>query len=129
VVEVDRVPRPARSDSRALASLCLSQTDFSALCPGPCENSQGSGARQVSRTIASPSENVWPLGSCRVIADIDRFNFVNGTCCHVVGDDVIRTVARRMASELSGLGLLARVGGGNSPFCARDCRSMTRWGG
>jgi diguanylate cyclase (GGDEF)-like protein len=46
-----------------------------------------------------------------VIADIDRFKFVNDTYGHVVGDDVIRTVAHRMAKELSGLGLLARVGG------------------
>ena len=47
-----------------------------------------------------------------VIADIDRFKFVNDTYGHVVGDDVIRTVAHRMADELSRLGLLARVGGG-----------------
>jgi diguanylate cyclase (GGDEF)-like protein len=46
-----------------------------------------------------------------VIADIDRFKLVNDTYGHVVGDDVIRAVARRMASELSGVGLLARVGG------------------
>ncbi len=46
-----------------------------------------------------------------VIADIDRFKFVNDTYGHVVGDDVIRTVAQRMANELSDLGLLARVGG------------------
>ncbi len=46
-----------------------------------------------------------------VIADIDRFKFVNDSYGHLVGDDVIRTVARRMANELSGLGLLARVGG------------------
>jgi diguanylate cyclase (GGDEF)-like protein len=46
-----------------------------------------------------------------VIADIDRFKLVNDTYGHVVGDDVIRTVARRMANELSGVGVLARVGG------------------
>jgi diguanylate cyclase (GGDEF)-like protein len=46
-----------------------------------------------------------------VIADIDRFKFVNDTYGHVIGDDVIRTVAQLMANELSGLGLLARVGG------------------
>ena len=46
-----------------------------------------------------------------VIADIDRFKLVNDTYGHVVGDDVIRTVARRMANELSGVGLLAKVGG------------------
>jgi diguanylate cyclase (GGDEF)-like protein len=46
-----------------------------------------------------------------VIADIDRFKFVNDTYGHVVGDDVIRTVAHRMANELSDVGLLARVGG------------------
>ncbi len=46
-----------------------------------------------------------------VIADIDRFKLVNDTYGHVVGDDVIRTVACRMANELSGAGLLARVGG------------------
>ena len=46
-----------------------------------------------------------------VIADIDRFKFVNDTHGHVVGDEVIRTVAQRMAAELSDLGLLARIGG------------------
>jgi len=46
-----------------------------------------------------------------VIADIDRFKFVNDTYGHAIGDDVIRTVAHRMAAELSGLGLLARIGG------------------
>lgn len=46
-----------------------------------------------------------------VIADIDRFKVVNDTYGHAVGDDVIRTVAHRMASELSDVGLLARIGG------------------
>lgn len=46
-----------------------------------------------------------------VIVDIDRFKIVNDTYGHVVGDDVLCAVAQRMADELSGLGLLARVGG------------------
>ena len=46
-----------------------------------------------------------------VIADIDRFKRVNDTYGHMVGDEVIRAVSGRMASELSQLGLLARVGG------------------
>jgi diguanylate cyclase (GGDEF)-like protein len=46
-----------------------------------------------------------------VITDIDRFKSVNDTYGHVVGDEVIRSVAQRMAAELSGLGLLARIGG------------------
>ena len=46
-----------------------------------------------------------------VIADIDRFKSVNDSYGHLVGDDVIRTVAQRMANQLAGLGLLARLGG------------------
>jgi diguanylate cyclase (GGDEF)-like protein len=46
-----------------------------------------------------------------VITDIDRFKSVNDTYGHMVGDEVIRSVAQRMAAELSDLGLLARIGG------------------
>ena len=58
---------------------------------------------------AAPSEgqSVFAL----VIADIDRFKCVNDTYGHGVGDEVIRTVADRMAADLAELGLLARIGG------------------
>jgi diguanylate cyclase (GGDEF)-like protein len=58
---------------------------------------------------AVPADN--PSVLALVITDIDRFKSVNDTYGNVVGDEVIRSVAQRMAAELSGLGLLARIGG------------------
>lgn len=46
-----------------------------------------------------------------VIVDIDRFKRVNDTHGHLVGDEVIRSVARVMDSELGELGHLGRLGG------------------
>jgi diguanylate cyclase (GGDEF)-like protein len=46
-----------------------------------------------------------------VIVDIDRFKRINDAHGHLAGDEVIKSVARRMSDDLSGLGALARVGG------------------
>ena len=46
-----------------------------------------------------------------VIFDIDRFKRVNDTHGHLVGDEVIRTVAGRLADAVGPLGYIGRIGG------------------
>ena len=45
------------------------------------------------------------------IADIDRFKRINDRFGHAAGDEVIRSIGRRMQDELGDLGVVARVGG------------------
>jgi eukaryotic-like serine/threonine-protein kinase len=45
------------------------------------------------------------------MVDIDHFKAINDTHGHQAGDDVISTVAARLATELGPHGLLARYGG------------------
>jgi diguanylate cyclase (GGDEF)-like protein/PAS domain S-box-containing protein len=49
------------------------------------------------------------LGVCFI--DLDGFKLVNDTYGHAVGDEVLRTAARRLAAELRPSDLLARFGG------------------
>jgi diguanylate cyclase (GGDEF)-like protein len=46
-----------------------------------------------------------------VIADVDRFKFVNDTYGHRTGDVVLQTIGRIMASHLTKFGLVGRLGG------------------
>ena len=46
-----------------------------------------------------------------IIVDIDRFKQVNDTHGHLAGDEVLRTVARRMGRLLGPLGRVGRIGG------------------
>jgi diguanylate cyclase (GGDEF)-like protein len=62
-------------------------------------------AGEALRT-ASPS-----CSMAAVMLDIDRFKEVNDTHGHMVGDEVIREVAQRLAGAATGTDLLARYGG------------------
>ncbi len=50
-------------------------------------------------------------GFCVVVVDLDHFKTVNDTHGHAVGDEVLREVARRLASNLRAFDLVARYGG------------------
>jgi diguanylate cyclase (GGDEF)-like protein len=45
------------------------------------------------------------------MVDIDHFKRVNDTYGHATGDEVIRTVAERLAGQIRGTDLLGRYGG------------------
>ncbi|MGI3902641.1 MAG: GGDEF domain-containing protein [Janthinobacterium lividum] len=51
-----------------------------------------------------------------LIADIDRFKQVNDAHGHLVGDEVLRRVARTMANHLGDLGRVGRLGGEEFAF-------------
>jgi diguanylate cyclase (GGDEF)-like protein len=46
-----------------------------------------------------------------IIVDVDRFKLVNDTYGHLVGDQVLRTVAGMMSQRLGKLGRVGRLGG------------------
>jgi diguanylate cyclase (GGDEF)-like protein/PAS domain S-box-containing protein len=58
--------------------------------------------------LAAASSDI-QLGVCFI--DLDGFKLVNDTYGHAVGDEVLRTAARRLAAELRPSDLLARFGG------------------
>jgi diguanylate cyclase (GGDEF)-like protein len=45
------------------------------------------------------------------LLDLDYFKLVNDTCSHEVGDEVLRTVAELLQSDLGGDSFAARMGG------------------
>ncbi|AVX04600.1 cyclic-guanylate-specific phosphodiesterase [Maritalea myrionectae] len=52
------------------------------------------------------------LGTCAVLCiDLDRFKPVNDTYGHHAGDEVLRTVARRIEEVIGDRGIVARLGG------------------
>jgi diguanylate cyclase (GGDEF)-like protein len=55
-----------------------------------------------------------------VIADIDRFKRVNDVYGHLAGDEVIKSVADALSSELAEIGMLARVGGEEFALLAQN---------
>lgn len=69
--------------------------------------------REFDRVLADESERArrfnHPIGM--VLADIDRFKVINDTHGHLVGDAVLREVARRLTAETRSVDRLARYGG------------------
>ena len=55
-----------------------------------------------------------------MIADIDRFKRVNDVYGHLAGDEVIKSVADALSSELAEIGMLARVGGEEFALLAQN---------
>jgi diguanylate cyclase (GGDEF)-like protein len=46
-----------------------------------------------------------------IMIDVDNFKFVNDTYGHMVGDQILKTVATRCSEQLRGIDVLARLGG------------------
>jgi diguanylate cyclase (GGDEF)-like protein len=46
-----------------------------------------------------------------VFCDLDRFKHINDTHGHAVGDEILRTVGRRLAQGLADAEVVARIGG------------------
>ena len=56
-----------------------------------------------------------------MMIDLDRFKAVNDTHGHAAGDHVLKTVARRLESNLRSVDLLARIGGEEFLAVLPDC--------
>ncbi len=54
-------------------------------------------------------EKQWPI--CLLLADIDHFKRFNDAYGHVIGDQVLKVVARMLSQEIKGRDLAARYGG------------------
>ena len=54
----------------------------------------------------------WPQRRFAVLfLDLDRFKVINDSVGHLVGDELLKEVARRIAATLHGWGMVARLGG------------------
>jgi diguanylate cyclase (GGDEF)-like protein len=63
------------------------------------------------RALMETIDGDQPDALALVIVDVDRFKRVNDSLGHLAGDEVLRSIGQMMATELGGLGLVARVGG------------------
>jgi diguanylate cyclase (GGDEF)-like protein len=63
----------------------------------------------LARLVGTATRHKQPLSI--FIADIDHFKFVNDSCGHQVGDEVLRALAVRMAAALRVEDMLGRWGG------------------
>jgi len=64
---------------------------------------------EITRAIQEAADNGSPL--TLLIADIDHFKKFNDSFGHLVGDQVLRLVARTMVENLKGRDIIARYGG------------------
>lgn len=68
--------------------------------------------RGLERRIESHLAEAGELqGGVLLVADIDRFKFINDTHGHLLGDKVIRSVAQVICANIKGRDIAARLGG------------------
>lgn len=53
--------------------------------------------------------------------DLDRFKFINDTCGHAAGDQVLLDLAHRLQQQLRGRDVLARIGGDEFAVLLHEC--------
>ncbi|GBD46524.1 putative diguanylate cyclase YcdT [bacterium HR41] len=66
---------------------------------------------RLDQLLRDPAQAQAPRALAFAIGDIDRFKEINDTYGHLVGDEVLRTVARAMRKSLRGGDQLFRIGG------------------
>ncbi len=72
---------------------------------------------RLERELASLDEE----GSCAVLyIDIDEFKSINDSLGHPVGDELLKTVARRVQDCVGNFGFIARLGGDEFAVVQRD---------
>lgn len=64
---------------------------------------------EMARVTAEAQESGTPL--CALMADIDHFKKFNDTYGHLIGDEVLKLVARTLVENLKGRDIIARYGG------------------
>ncbi|WP_420140850.1 diguanylate cyclase [Sphingomonas sp.] len=64
---------------------------------------------QLDREVAGAIEFGWPLAVA--MFDVDHFKSINDRYGHAVGDQVLRSIARRAAAAVRGGDLIGRLGG------------------
>jgi len=66
-------------------------------------------ANELARVMDEAAENGTPLSM--LMADIDHFKKFNDTFGHLIGDEVLKLVARTLVENLKGRDIIARYGG------------------
>lgn len=61
--------------------------------------------------------------SALMLIDLDRFKPVNDTFGHAIGDQLLKTVARRLLSNVKSTDLVARLGGDEFAVVCRSCEN------
>ncbi|WP_317931217.1 ammonium transporter [Halioxenophilus sp. WMMB6] len=69
----------------------------------------------ISRSAATKEQHI--LG----FLDLDRFKFVNDTCGHQAGDELLRQIAQLIKRQLRGDDTLARLGGDEFAVLLHNC--------
>jgi two-component system cell cycle response regulator len=77
----------------------------------------------LGREIARSQRQGTPLAV--IIADVDRFKHINDTHGHLAGDEVLRDIARRMASRLRPYDSIGRFGGEEFMIVAPECHTAS----
>jgi diguanylate cyclase (GGDEF)-like protein len=74
---------------------------------------------RVQHALVAPHRS----GGALVILDLDSFKEVNDTLGHLVGDELLRSIARRLADAVDPLATVARLGGDEFAVCLPEVTS------
>lgn len=77
----------------------------------------------LGREIARSQRQGTPVAV--ILADVDRFKYINDTYGHIEGDEVLSEIARRMASRLRSYDSIGRFGGEEFMVVAPECHAAS----